>query len=140
MQCAEQRQRKAGLPHDGVQAAAENTLYIVVFHWLYDPRQQRWKAQNVYLFPPRGQRCAVGQAGADLHLCLQYILARAEIFQMRNTDHRDDARAGPGTAGQTLDLARVVHAHLDNGVLGVVGQAEQRVGHADVIVSGCPLS
>ena len=82
----------------------------------------------------QGQRCAVWQAGADLQLCLQYILARAEIFQMRNTDHRNDARAGPGTAGQTLDLARVVHAHLDNGVLGIVGQAEQRVGHADVIV------
>ena len=28
--------------------------------------QQRWKAQNVYLFPPRGQRCAVGVVGQGL--------------------------------------------------------------------------
>ena len=66
MKCAEQRQRKAGLPHAGVQAAAENTLYIVMFHRLHHPRQQRWKAQNVYLFPPRGQRCAVGVVGQGL--------------------------------------------------------------------------
>ena len=66
VQRAEQRQRKAGLPHAGVQAAAENTLYIVVFHRLHDPRQQRWKAQNAYLFPPRGQRCAVGVVGQGL--------------------------------------------------------------------------
>ena len=66
VQRAEQRQRKARLSHAGVQAAAENTLYIVMFYRFHDPRQQRGKAQNVYLFPPRGQRCAVGVVGQGL--------------------------------------------------------------------------
>ena len=53
---------------------------------------------------------------------------------MRHADHRDNARRRPGAAGQPFDLARMIHAHLDDGVLGVFGQAEQGVRHADVVV------
>ena len=80
------------------------------------------------------QRGAVRQAGADFHLCLQYILPGAEIFQMRDTDHRDNACGRAGAAAQPLDLTRMVHPHFNHGILGGIVQPEQRVGHADVIV------
>jgi len=51
-----------------------------------------------------------------------------------HADHRDDAGGGAGAAGQPLDLTQVVHAHLHHGVPGVVIQAEQGVGHTDVVV------
>ena len=53
---------------------------------------------------------------------------------MGHADHRDDAGGGAGAAGQPLDLTQVVHAHLHHGVPGVVIQAEQGVGHTDVVV------
>ena len=53
---------------------------------------------------------------------------------MGDANHRDDTRRGPRAAGQALNLPRVVHAHLNNSVLSIVVQTEQRVGHADVIV------
>ena len=76
----------------------------------------------------------VGQPCADLHLRFQYILPRAEIFQMGHADQRNNGGRGAGTAGQALNFTRMVHPHFHHGVLGVGGQAEQRVGHADVVV------
>ena len=80
------------------------------------------------------QRRTIGQAGTNLHLCFQYILPSAEIFQVGDAYHRDDARRRPCATGQSLYLTRMVHAHFDDGVLGIVIQAEQRIGHADIVV------
>ncbi len=44
------------------------------------------------------QRGAVRQALADFHLCLQYILPRAQIFQVGNADHRNDTGRRPRCA------------------------------------------
>ena len=80
------------------------------------------------------QRRAVGQARTDFHLCFQYILAGAQIFQVRDADHGNDSRGRPHTAGQPLNFAGVVHPHLHHGILGGVLQAEEGVGYADVVV------
>ena len=53
---------------------------------------------------------------------------------MRDTDHRDNACGRAGAAAQPLDLARVIHPHLNHGILGGIVQPEQCVGHTDVIV------
>ena len=76
----------------------------------------------------------VGQPSADLHLRFQYILPRAEIFQMGHADQRNNGGGRACAAGQALDFTGVVHSHFHHRVLGSGGQAEQRVRHADVVV------
>ena len=82
----------------------------------------------------QNQRGAVRQALADFHLCLQYILPRAQIFQVGNADHRNDTGRRPRCAHQAGNLAQVAHAHFHHSILGGILQAEQRVGQADLIV------
>ena len=82
----------------------------------------------------QNQRSAIRQALADFHLCLQYILPRAQIFQVGNADHRNDTGRRPRCAHQAGNLAQVAHAHFHHSILGGILQAEQRVGQADLIV------
>ena len=53
---------------------------------------------------------------------------------MGHTDAGDDAHIRPCRPRQTVDLARMAHAHLDDGVLGAAFQTHQGAGHAQFIV------
>ena len=129
------RQRKAGAARHGgdIQCADIGFGRIDAEPNSVQPRRHLGGGQQVVV-GVQHQRCAVGQTCADLHLRFQYILPRAEIFQMGHADQRNNGGRGAGTAGQALNFARMVHAHFHHSVLGVGGQAEQRVGNADVVV------
>ncbi len=57
-----------------------------------------------------------------------------EVAEMSPADIRDDADVGVCDLRERGDLARVVHAELEDGDLRVSGDAQQREGQAPVIV------
>ena len=60
----------------------------------------------------------LGKAGADLQLRLADVLLTAQIADVGHADAGDDAHIGAGCPRQTVNLAGVAHAHLDDRVLG----------------------
>ena len=80
------------------------------------------------------QRSALRQTGADLQLGLADVLLTAQVADVGHADAGDDAHIRAGAAAQPLDLAQVAHAHLDDGIFGLVSDAEHRAGQAQLIV------
>ena len=76
----------------------------------------------------------LGKAGADLQLRLADVLLTAQIADVGHADAGDDAHIRAGSAGQTVDLASVAHAHLDHSVFGGSADAHQGAGHAQLVV------
>ena len=65
---------------------------------------------------PVQEKDAIGiQIVCDLHLGLQDAFPAAQIFKMRDTDIGDHSYDRAGRAGQSCDLAKMVHAHFHNG-------------------------
>ena len=80
------------------------------------------------------QRCTLRQAVADLQLCLADVLLTTQIADVGHTDAGNDAHIRACGPGQTVDLARMAHAHLDHGILSAAFQPHQGAGHAQFIV------
>ena len=80
------------------------------------------------------QRCAVGQTRTNLQLGLADILLTAQIADMRHADAGDDAHIRAGALAQALDLAQMAHAHLDDGIFGILPDAEHRPGQPQLVV------
>ena len=80
------------------------------------------------------QWCALGQAGTDLQLCLADVLLTAQIPDVGHADTGDDAHIRTGGTSQTVDLARMAHAHFNDRILGAAANAHQGAGHAQLIV------
>ena len=80
------------------------------------------------------QRRALGHPVADLQLGLADVLLAAQVADVGQADAGDDAHVRPGAAGQPADLAGVVHAHLDDGVLRPGADLEQGAGQAQLVV------
>ncbi len=76
----------------------------------------------------------VGQAGEDLALGAGHRVDRAETREVRALGVIDEGDRGAGETGQIVDLARAVHAHLDDRRMVRRMQLEQRQRHADVVV------
>ena len=99
-------------PHMGGQLCRPQELVVVVQH----------------------QRGTLRQAVADLQLGLADVLLTAQIADVGHADAGDDAHIRAGSAGQTVDLASVAHAHLDHSVFGGSADAHQGAGHAQLVV------
>ena len=75
-----------------------------------------------------------GQVVVQLALSVDNAFQRTEALQVGFSHVSDQATGGLGSLGKGLDVARVACPHLDNGNLVVGIQAEQGLGHADVII------
>ncbi len=62
------------------------------------------------------------------------ILLAGEKFQVHGLHRRDDRHIGAHHFCKGRNLARMVHADLEDGVAGIARHARQRQGHAPVIV------
>ena len=70
----------------------------------------------------------------ELALGALHALERSEALQMGAADVGDEAAGGLNVFHELLDVARVGGAHLDDGNLVVGIEAEQCLGHTDVVV------
>jgi hypothetical protein len=75
-------------------------------------------------------------AAEDLGLGVGDLLDRAEEFQVHRLDRGDDRRMRARQPAQRLDLAAVIHSHLEHGIARILGTARQRERHAPMIVVG----
>ena len=57
-----------------------------------------------------------------------------EVFNVRGADVGDEADVGAGDIGEEADFVGVVHAHFEDGTLGVGVEAEEGEGKADVVI------
>ena len=98
--------------------------------------------------PRRSNRCECGlsrlrdrrptrlETLENLGLGLGDLFFRREVAEMHGQDVRDDRHVRPHHLRQRRDLARMVHADLEDAELGVGGHAGQGQRHAPVIVVG----
>ena len=82
------------------------------------------------------RRAAGLEAAEDFRLGVGNRLDRAEIFEMHRRDGGDDRDMRLHQPRQRLDLAGMVHAHLEHREARARGTARQRQRHAPVIVVG----
>ena len=73
-------------------------------------------------------------AGKDLRLGVGDLVGRGEEGAVYRLDGGDKGDVGPRQPGQGLDLAGMVHAHLEDAEAGVFGHARQTEGQAPVVV------
>ena len=73
-----------------------------------------------------------------LALGLRDFFERAEKFDVHRPDVGVDADVGTGEAGQRGDLALVIHPHLANHDLGIVGSVVETQRRADEVVEVAP--
>ena len=77
---------------------------------------------------------AIDDALEDLGLGLGNLVEALEIAEMGGGDARHHGHMRPHHGGQRPDLARVVHADLEDAEVGCLGHARQRQRHAPMIV------
>jgi hypothetical protein len=83
----------------------------------------------------RNDRDAVGfEAFKDLGLGIGDRLERTQMLDVRRRDRRDQRDMGTNEASQRGDLARMVHAHFENGIFAIARHAGEAQWDAGVIV------
>ena len=100
------------------------------------PSRARCEPRELRIVAVDHRRAARLDAGENLGLGVGDRLDRAEEFQMHRRDRGDDGDMRPHQPRQRLDLAGMVHAHLEHGIARARGTARQRQRHAPVIVVG----
>ncbi len=78
------------------------------------------------------------EAREDLRLGVGDIVRRGEMRQMGRRHRRDERDMRLDHGHEWLDLARMIHADLEDAILGGGGQAGERERDAPMIVEGGP--
>ena len=77
---------------------------------------------------------ALGQRIEQLRFRERDVVTRFQIFQVRRSHDGHDAQARLRHGGKVRDLARAIHAHLDDEHLGRRGRRKHRIGGAEFVV------
>jgi hypothetical protein len=86
------------------------------------------------------RRAAWNDAAKDFRLGVGDRLDRTEIFEMHRRDGGHDGHMRLDQPRQRLDLASMIHPHLEYREARRRGAARQRQRHAPMIVVGCHRS
>ena len=86
------------------------------------------------VIPVEDGQVVAGHGLEDLALGLQDPLPAAQVLDVGVADVGDDRHVGGDDTGQVVDLAEVVHAHLQHAQLMLGVQAEEGQGQADLVV------
>ena len=110
-----------------VRAEAEDILYAPCLG-------RRLEAAEVRVVAVEDRGAAGLHAGKYLRLGVGYLVGRGEEGAVHRLDGGDKGGVGTRQPGQGLDLAGVVHAHLEDAEAAVLGHARQAEGQAPVVV------
>ena len=77
---------------------------------------------------------AAGQEVVQLSLCPDHSFERPEALQMGFPDVGYQSVVGLDGLNERLDVARMARAHLYHGYLVLLSQAQESLGHTDVVI------